>query len=198
FSVLLYENGEASTRIAGTDAGELGLQVKCSTRFPRDGDVRFEIEPEKEASFEIRFRIPDWSAGFKAKIGANTYQGKEGSWLTIQRRWKPGDVVWISFDMPAEVLPGGASYPNAVAIRRGPQVLAIDKGLNAGIDSLGAVNFVSAGPLTDAAEALPAGWDWREAFWLEAKVGNVSRKLVLVPFAEAGQKADPVEVWIAR
>ncbi|HEV2355767.1 MAG TPA: beta-L-arabinofuranosidase domain-containing protein [Puia sp.] len=198
FAVLMYENSEAGSRVASSDAGEIALRVKCSTRFPLDGDVRFEIEPDKEATFAIQFRVPDWSAGFKAKIGANTYVGNKGGWLTIQRRWKSGDVVLISFDMPAEVLPGGPSYPDAVAIRRGPQVLAIDRGLNDDVDSLGAVSFLTAGPLTDAAGSLPAGWNWKEAFWLQALVGNTSRKVMMVPFAEAGQNMDPVEVWIAR
>ncbi len=51
---------------------------------------------------------------------------------------------------------------------------------------------------SDADAALPADWDWKEAFYLDVQVNHVPQKVVLVPFAEAGQKTDPVEVWIAR
>ena len=43
-----------------------------------------------------------------------------------------------------------------------------------------------------------ADWDWREAFYLDAKVNNVSQKVVMVPFAEAGQKTDGISVWLTH
>jgi hypothetical protein len=98
--------------------------------------------------------------------------------------------------MPVEVLPGGLSYPAAVAIKRGPQILAIDKGLNSGIDSLGTVRYADNSLLTDARAALPADWDWQEAFYLNTKVNNVPQKVVMVPFAEAGQMSAGIAVWI--
>jgi hypothetical protein len=95
-------------------------------------------------------------------------------------------------------LPGGISYPNAVAIQRGPQVLAIDQGLNPGIDSVSSVRYIGGSGLVDAGAVLPADWDWKEAFFVDAQVNHVLKKVILVPFAEAGQKTDAVEVWIAR
>ena len=198
FTVLLYENGIASTRIQTTDAGEITMLVKSNTRFPSAGMVDFMITPAKRATFRINFRVPEWSANFKATVGNQTYQGKKGSLLGILRKWTPGEHVRISFDMPAEVLPGGKSYPGAVAIKRGPQILAIDRGLNAGIDSSARVTFADRPLLTDAAAALPKAWDWREAFYLDAKVNNVPQKIVIVPFAEAGQTAAEIAVWITR
>jgi hypothetical protein len=106
--------------------------------------------------------------------------------------------VKVTFDMPVEVLPGGISYPNSVAIKRGPQVLAIDRTLNAGIDSGSEVAYIDSTRLTDAEAALPADWDWKEAFYLNANVDGSPKKVVLVPFAEAGQKAGEVAVWIVR
>jgi len=97
-----------------------------------------------------------------------------------------------------EVLPGGISYPNAIAIKRGPQVLAIDQGLNPGIDSVSSVTYVGNSRLVDAGAAIPAAWDWKEAFYLDAQINHIPKKIVLVPFAEAGQKTDAVEVWIAQ
>lgn len=198
FSVLLYENAVASTTVRGSDGEEISLAVRSITRFPRDGVVEFEVEPAKAAEFTINFRVPEWAANFRAVVGGESYAGRKGGMLAVKRRWKAGDRVKINFDMPVEVLPGGLSYPNAIAIKRGPQVLAIDKGLNAGIDSLSGVNFMGSLRFSDADAALPADWDWKEAFYLDVQVNHVPQKVVLVPFAEAGQKTDPVEVWIAR
>jgi hypothetical protein len=216
FSVLLYENGEASAKIGTVDAGEVAVVVKSSTQFPLEGKVEFVIKPSKTATFTINFRVPVWSANFKAMvtsgkwvaegvngsvlgyIGREDYQARKGELLAIRRTWAWGDRVIVTFDMPVEVLSGGNSYPNAVAIKRGPQVLAIDRGLNAGIDSLGAVMYPGNLQLTDASAVLPADWDWKEAFFVDAQVNHVLKKVILVPFAEAGQKTDAVEVWIAR
>jgi uncharacterized protein len=198
FSVLLYENGEASAKIGTGDAGEVAVVVKSSTQFPLEGKVEFDIKPSKTATFTINFRVPVWSANFIAIVGNERYEGRKGELLAIQRKWKAGDQVEISFEMPVEVLPGGISYPNAVAIKRGPQVLAIDQGLNPGIDSVSSVTYTGGSRLIDAGAVLPADWDWKEAFYVDAQVNHVSKKVILVPFAEAGQKTDAVEVWIAR
>jgi DUF1680 family protein len=216
FSVLLYENGVASTKVRGFDGGDVGLVVKSKTRFPADGIVEFEMEPTRKAVFTINFRVPEWAENFKAAvtsgqmiaegvngsvcgfIGGEIYQGRKGEMLAIRRTWAWGDRVIVTFDMPVEVLPGGISYPNAVAIKRGPQVLAIDKGLNEGIDSLVAVGHVNGLKLADASAVLPADWGWKEAFYLGANVDGDPKKVVLVPFAEAGQKSGEVAVWIVR
>jgi hypothetical protein len=137
--------------------------------------------------------------------------------LPITRIWKKGDKVKISFDMPVQVLPGGPSYPHAVAFQRGPQVLALDKSLNPGVDTLSSITYAAAvrgsdridaaggsGPstpargsqLTDASAALPPTWSWKEAFYLDAKIGDTSKKVMLVPFAEAGQTTGDVAVWV--
>jgi DUF1680 family protein len=198
FTVLLYENGVASMEVRSSDGREDSLVVKSKTRFPEVGVVDFEVKPAKRAEFTINFRVPEWAQNFKAIIGADSFDGQKGEMLAIRRTWASGDRVIVTFDMPVEVLPGRISYPNAVAIKRGPQVLAIDKGLNEGIDSLVAVGHVNGLKLADASAILPADWGWKEAFYLDATVGGGLKKVVLVPFAEAGQKSAEVAVWIAR
>jgi len=198
FSVLLYENGEASTSIRGADGKEISLVVRSGTRFPAEGVVDMEVEPSKTAEFTINFRVPGWAENFRVAVGSNSYEGRKGELLAIRREWKAGDRAKVTFEMPVEVLPGGPSYPNAVAIKRGPQVLAIDKGLNPGIDSPGGVNYPGSVRLTDAGAALPGDWDWKEAFYLDADVKDGRRAVLMVPFAEAGQKSGEVAVWIER
>jgi len=198
FTVLMYENGEATTDILADDHSAVNLRVKSITKFPAEGKVEFDIDPSQTAAFTLNFRMPDWAANFIAKVGADTYQGKTGQLLAINRKWSAGDKVEITFDMPVQVMPGGLSYPNSVAIKRGPQVLAIDKSLNKEIGAINTVSFSNAKELGNADSALPADWDWSEAFYADMKVDNIPEKVVLVPFSEAGQKSGDVEVWINR
>jgi DUF1680 family protein len=198
FTVLMFENGHALSDIHSADGTNIRLDVKSTTKFPADGLINFDVNPSKSAYFTINFRVPRWSANFKAKIGLDVYKGTTGGLLAIKRQWSPGDQVEITFDMPVEVLSGGMSYPNSIAIKRGPQVLAIDKGLNTAIKKFSTVTIADNRQLTNANAALPADWDWKEAFYLDAKVNNIPEKLIMVPFAEAGQKAAELEVWINR
>lgn len=198
FSVLMYETGAALARIRMQDGSELALAVRCSTTFPMAGEARLDIEPEKECAFPINLRVPGWAENFSATVGDQTFSGQKDGWLTIRRTWKPGDRVVIHFGLPVRVLKGGDSYPGAVAIQRGPQVLAIDKGLNPRLDSLGTVRFIAGAGLSEATRVLPADLEWKEAFYMEATVKNELQTVVLVPFAEAGQTTAPVAVWIAR
>ncbi len=203
FSVLLYENGVASVVVRDTEGAEDSLKVKSKTQVPTMGITEYFIEPERPAEFTINFRVPEWAEKFQVTIGGETIRSKrfgvgEGTMLAIKRKWKKGDRAVVRFDIPVQVLPGGFSYPNAVALQRGPQILAIDKGLNAGIDTAAKIRYVGRSGLTDARAALPADWGWKEAFYVGAKVGDVVKKVVVVPFAEAGQKTGEVEVWIPR
>jgi DUF1680 family protein len=140
--------------------------------------------------------VPWWSENFKATIDGKSYAGLRGAMLSIRRVWNPGDRVIITFDMPTEIFPGGKSYPNSVGVKRGPQVLAIDKGLNPGIDSLGLVKLFGGGTISDASAALPGDWKWKQAIYMDAKVNDRRQKVMFVPFAEAGQKMAEVAVWI--
>ncbi len=124
-------------------------------------------------------------------------QVKKGEFLSIERKWNPGDRITMSFDMPVNVIPGGISYPNDVAIQRGPQILAIDQGLNPEIASLNSVVLPKINnEILDAGAKLPTDWDWKEAYFINMKIKDVPQKVIMVPFSEAGQKNADIAVWI--
>ncbi len=196
YTVLLYENGVSTQNIKAKDGSAVLLKVSSTTTFPQEGKVTYTVDPSKTATFAINFRVPAWSANFSATVGGRRYSGKKGSLLTIERKWSTGDQISITFGMPAQVIPGGLSYPNAVAIKRGPQVFAVDKGLNPGVDSLSHIKYVNLDIFTDEQKSLPERWTWKEAYSLPMTVNGKSQKVILVPFAEAGQSASDIEVWI--
>ncbi len=197
FTVLMYENATATEKIKANDGSTVSLKISSATKFPLDGGVVFTIDPSKMASFALNLRVPLWSEKFIAKVGGKTYNGKKGILLKIDRKWSAGDKVEVSFEMPVKVISGGISYPNEVAIKRGPQVFAIDRGLNDGLDSTTHVVYTKTSMiLTDEKSTLPADWIWKEAYSLDMKVNGKPRKVILVPFSEAGQKAANINVWI--
>ena len=196
FSVLLYEAGEVNDTIVTNDLSPLSLNIKSATNFPLNGKVDYTITPSKSKKFALQFRVPSWSQNFVAKIGNEIYKGATGQFLKIERTWKAGDKVSISFDMPLQIIPGGLSYPNKIAFKRGPQVLAVDHALNKDINSISHLQFVNDNAVAvDAKDQLPSAWGWKQAYAVELK-NNQSKKIVIVPFAEAGQTGEEVEVWI--
>ncbi|ASU35026.1 glycoside hydrolase family 127 protein [Mucilaginibacter xinganensis] len=198
FTLLMYENGEATTNIPAANASNIGLKIKMSTQFPLEGKVDVIVNPSATAVFTVNFRVPEWSANFSAKIGDKTYTGKKGELLSISRKWKAGDHVAIAFDMPLQIIPGGISYPDAIAFKRGPQVLAIDQGLNPVLATLNQPIVINEKLLVDKKESLPGNWDWKEAYSIDMRVNNKLQKVTLVPFSEAGQSSANIAVWIKQ
>jgi len=199
FTVLFYENSKTSANIIAGDKSNINLKVTAVTKFPLDGSIDYVVSPSKTASFTLNFRVPAWSENFIAKLGGKEWHGKKGELLSVSRKWRSGEHVTISFDMPLQTIPGGLSYPNSVAFKRGPQVLAIDRGINPALASLKEVIYIKNNDaLTGASAALPADWDWKQAYGLGMKVNNKPQKIVMVPFSEAGQKASEIEVWVDK
>ena len=198
YTVLMYESGEGNTKIKTNDGSEIDLNIKSSTKFPLEGKIDFVISPSMEKEFILNFRVPDWSKNFKVKVGNTVFESKNGKILTIKRNWSAGDAVSISFDMPLQIIPGGLAYPNEIAFKKGPQIFAIDMGLNSQIASLNDVVYTQNENLQPNKTALPDNWDWKEAYDVNVKINNVAQKVVIVPFSEAGQTGSNIEVWVHK
>ena len=89
--------------------------------YPRANYAR--IVSHTEGPLAMRLRIPAWSAKTVVKVNGAAQDGvKPGSYFTMSRNWKLGDIVEITFDMPvvAHVI------DHSVAFTRGPVLLARD------------------------------------------------------------------------
>lgn len=198
FSILMYAPGEVDDSIMTDDHEKILMKIKASTAFPLNGTASYIIMPSASKVFSLSFRVPEWAKVFTAKIGSEIYAGKAGQFLAIKRKWSAGDEVNISFDMPVEIIQGGASYPDRIAFKRGPQVLAIDSALNATLPSIH--NFMQyaayKNDLTDASEKLPTDWNWKQAYSIDVLINDKPQTIVLVPFSEASQEGSDIAVWI--
>jgi len=202
-AIMLYAPGEAVIPvIAG--GKEIKVTVKSETKFPADGSVTLTLKLDADAAFPVYLRFPSWGRGIsvnvtgdKTRVAGAQALAIRGRFHKIERTWKNGDKIEFNIGMPMvlQVLQGGKSYPNNVAIQRGPQVLAVDGAVNPGMD-LEKAEPKAIDPdkteLADAADKLPKGWRGAQAYTVEGKNGP----FVVVPFADAGQTGGTYSVWL--
>src|ERR1700723_3190878 len=124
--VHLYDNSTLDWHL------ESGMPIKVlqKTNYPWDGDVKLTVSPAEPADFAVNVRIPGWAKSAKMAVNGKTVEGaKPGEYLSIKRRWSPGDTVTLAFPMAAEIV---ASNPRVeenlgrVAVQRGPIVYCME------------------------------------------------------------------------
>lgn len=106
---------------------EKGLTVTQQTKFPLEESSHLVIGMKGSRKFTINIRYPVWIAPHAIKIiinGVNqAVNCQPGSYITIERKWKNGDLIKIDLPMQTtmERMPDGSNY---LAVLHGPIVLA--------------------------------------------------------------------------
>jgi len=187
-------------------AGE--VTVVSTTRFPAEGDVTLDLRTPKSARFPLSIRVPAWCRKLEVTAAGKTWADAREGFVEIDRTWNDKDQVKIKIDLTPSLVPGGPAYPDHVAVRRGPQVLAADERLNPGaapwMSDLWLTGIADAEPvLRDAKSSLPAKWRGTQAYGTQGYFGNAALgkttiDLVLVPIADAGQLGGEYRVWLQR
>ncbi len=198
FSILMYEPGEVKESIRAADGSRLFLQIKSTTEFPKDGKVIYNINPSSPAKFAISFRIPTWAANYKLIVNGVKQNRTNGQILKVERVWKANDKVIVRFDMPLQVIKGEPTYAGYVALKRGPQVLAMDVVFDPGYKDVWPVslNKDTKFAIKNASYILTKGWVGTQAYSITSKTGKKQKPIIFVPFADAGQQATKQQVWI--
>ncbi len=197
FSIMMVESGVVTDTIIADNHSTVALTIESSTKFPLEGSVKYKITPSATNKFGLNFRVPRWAKNYTATVGKNMYKGIAGSLLNINRIWSKNDILNVHFEIPVEVLSGGKSYPGKIALKRGPQVLAVDKTLNIGIDSLKLLDYKAVNlKITDYAGLFPSDWSWKQGYEVPMEVDHKPKSILMVPFSEAGQMGGEIETWI--
>ncbi len=168
-SVLLYNEGEFKTTFGA---------LSVSTTYPREGSVKIAVKETNGKRYALQLRVPKWTTSYTATIGKQKLTGAPGTMLSIDRKWKAGDTIEVKMDMSVQVIPGGKSYPDAVAVQRGPQVLAAEDSLNPQPAAWRNAALKESAP--------PAGWTGKQIY--------SAGPLTLIPFSDAMS----MKVWIAK
>jgi len=184
------------------------VAITLKSRFPSDGIGTIEIDPQQEVDFRLVIRIPRWTAEPRVSIGDETPSCEPGTYLSIRRTWRRGDVVRFSFPFVPKVHIGTGSNEGRVAVTAGPLVLALDQADNPGIEDPRQVALAGLTPQDLAFESRTAQGNrsWPdETLWIcnardpvAATQGKeAGRRIVLRPFLDAGSwDSTQYAVWL--
>jgi len=106
-----------------TEVGGVAVRLDEETSYPMTGDVRIGISMKKRltARFSLTLRIPVWCKAPSVRINGEAYK-VSGGLCTIDRVWKNGDAVELSFPME---ITADRWYNRSIAVERGPLVYAL-------------------------------------------------------------------------
>ena len=144
-----------------------GVALTQRTQYPFDGRIEIEVTPEAEsAEFTLWLRIPTWCTGSRfvsgelysyadntrsratAKVNGRRVRAEViDGMLPVCRKWKAGDVVTLSLDMPVRYSVADERVKadsNRVCLTRGPLVLCAESADNSFNPSTYFINNIGA------------------------------------------------------
>ena len=198
FNINLYTAGSFNSKIKTKEGKEVAVNCTLETTFPANGIINIKVDPERKAAFRVALLVPVWCSNFKAMVNGKMIKGTPGMYLNIDESWEINSIIKISFDIKNQILDGGISYPNSIAFKTGPQVLAIDKTLNPMVKNLDKLTVSKTAVVSVSKTPLPEGWVGSQVFKTRAMFAGKPIDLILVPFADAGQTDGEVRVWIKQ
>jgi DUF1680 family protein len=221
----LYVNLFAgSTADITLGAGRVGVEQQ--TRYPWDGAVKIIVTPDRARELAIKVRIPGWARNEtvpgdlyrfldtptdRATLKVNGTPADmtlDKGYVTLNRRWQPGDVIDLNLPMPVRRVAAHDRVEadrGRVALERGPIVFAAEWPDNANgrvrnlvlpddaalssqfrADLLNGVQIVTAKALGLAMDA-------------QGKAVRREQTLVAIPYSTwAHRGRGEMAVWIAR
>ena len=122
----LFHNSELDWRLENGGP----IKVVQRTDYPWKGMVEIEVSPAAPAGFTVYVRIPGWASHAAAAVNGGQVSGAAaGRYLAIRRRWTPGDLIRLQFDMTPQILEANARVVEdygRVAVQRGPLVYCLE------------------------------------------------------------------------
>jgi DUF1680 family protein len=125
-------NGYGPSTVRASVEG-VPVVLRQETNYPASGRVKVVVETDKPAEFELKLRIPHWSAAIRLKVNGETLEAKPGTYAMLDRQWKKGDVVELDLDMSPRFWAGEKECEGKSSVYLGPLLMALDmpgKGAN--------------------------------------------------------------------
>ena len=101
------------------------------TDYPWDGRIELAVKDAPGKAFSIHLRIPGWTDNVGLAINGQAFSGavRPGTYVTVSRRWKAGDLIELNLPMPVRLMeahPNIENLRNKVAVMRGPLVYCLE------------------------------------------------------------------------
>jgi uncharacterized protein len=136
--VHLYGQSTAKLQVNGRE-----VSLRQLTKYPWEGDIRFEIGITSPQRFTLHLRVPAWCERWRVEVNgepveraANGELSTENDYIHLTREWDLGDVVEYRMEMPIQAIwahPSVRDLQGRVALERGPIVYCLEGVDHAGI-----------------------------------------------------------------
>lgn len=102
------------------------MTLTQASDYPLDGKITMTMRASRPTDFTLRLRIPGWTSPDGANIlinGERVSKPAQKGFVSLERRWRDGDRVELTFAMPMRVEAIDSRHPDTVALFRGPLIL---------------------------------------------------------------------------
>jgi hypothetical protein len=127
----LYIGNETAVSFGGRN-----VRVRMTSDLPWEGAASLSVETESPVRFRLALRLPAWMSGEACiRLNGDVVRGApvRDGYLMIDREWRSGDTVDLSFPMEAEWMeahPDVRADRGKVALVRGPLVYCFEEADN--------------------------------------------------------------------
>ncbi len=94
------------------------ITLRQTTRYPWDGAIRLQVDPERAIEFALNIRLPSWCA--EPRLSVNSAESarftRAHGYACVRRTWKAGDSVRLSLPMSVELRPRRPERARAQAV----------------------------------------------------------------------------------
>ena len=114
--------------------------IRVSGIYPWGGNVSYTVNPKTDDEFTLAIHIPGYLKEFKLTLNGKSFNTKDlvkDGYLYIERKWRNGDCIELTFDMDIRVIYANTNVREdigCVALMRGPVVYCFE-----GVDNDGDV-----------------------------------------------------------
>ena len=111
------------------DWQEKGITLRQDTRFPESETTTLTVSADNPVRTKLFLRYPSWSGKPEVRVNGRRVKvsQKPGSYITLDREWREGDCVEVTYPMHL-ALEATPDDPSRAALLYGPVVLAGELG----------------------------------------------------------------------
>ena len=108
-----YDNGLTATcygpcQVTALVANRVPVVISCHTDYPFNETIEMSVQPAREATFPLDFRIPDWCRAPALHVNGSrvALDSNSNGFVRVHRSWQSGDTVRLHFPMTPRLQTG--------------------------------------------------------------------------------------------